>query len=69
MINQTVLHLLVCPQTGGPLTYKKEKNELWSASSHLAYPIEDGIPIMLIDKARMLTAAEKSTLKKKKKHP
>ena len=44
--------LLVCPITKGPLKYDEANSELISEKANLAFPIEDGIPIMLIDKAR-----------------
>lgn len=53
-----LLEVLVCPQTRTPLRYDAEKQELISASARLAYPIRDGVPIMLIDEARELGADE-----------
>ena len=50
--------ILVCPVTKGPLIYDKEKQELISKSARLAYPIRDGIPVMLEDEARRLAPAE-----------
>jgi uncharacterized protein len=49
-----LLQILVCPVTKGPLTFDKAKNELISKSAKLAYPIKDGIPVMLEDEARVL---------------
>ncbi len=49
-----LLEILVCPLTKGPLKYDSKNNELVSESAGLAYPIRDGIPIMLIDEARRL---------------
>ena len=49
-----LLDILVCPVTKGPLTYDKAKQELVSQSARLAYPIRDGIPIMLESEARPL---------------
>ncbi|MGI9025190.1 MAG: Trm112 family protein [Burkholderiaceae bacterium] len=49
-----LLDILVCPVTKGPLTYDKAKQELVSQSARLAYPIRDGIPIMLESEARLL---------------
>ncbi|HQT55994.1 MAG TPA: Trm112 family protein, partial [Phenylobacterium sp.] len=46
---------LVCPVTHGPLTYDRDKAELVSKSAKLAYPIRDGVPIMLPEEARELT--------------
>ena len=53
-----LLEILVCPVTKGPLTYDREKQELVSKSARLAYPIRDGIPVMLEDEARRLEPAE-----------
>ena len=53
-IDPKMLEVLVCPQTHGMLTYDAERQELVSKAAHLAYPIRDGIPIMLIDEARQL---------------
>ncbi len=47
-----LLKMLVCPKTKGPLIYDKKKQELISKKAGLAYPIKDGMPIMLIEKAR-----------------
>lgn len=47
-----MLEALICPQTGGPLVYDAERQELISKSAHAAYPIRDGIPIMLESEAR-----------------
>jgi hypothetical protein len=49
-----MLEVLVCPQTQGPLTYDAERQELVSKAAHLAYPIREGIPVMLTDEARHL---------------
>jgi uncharacterized protein YbaR (Trm112 family) len=53
-----LLELLVCPVTKGPLIYDREKQELHSRSARLAYPIRDGIPILLEHVARPLTEEE-----------
>jgi uncharacterized protein YbaR (Trm112 family) len=53
-----LLQILVCPVTKGPLTYNKATNELISKSARLAYPIKDGIPVMLEDEARKLAEDE-----------
>ncbi len=47
-----MLEMLICPQSGGPLKYDAKSQELISKSAHLAYPIRDGIPIMLVGEAR-----------------
>jgi len=54
MPERHMLEALVCPQTQGPLTYDAEAKELVSKSAKLAFPIRGGIPIMLIDEARVL---------------
>ncbi|MBI1301047.1 MAG: Trm112 family protein [Alphaproteobacteria bacterium] len=51
-IDPKLLEILVCPLSKGPLIYDKKSQELISEQSKLAYPIRDGIPIMLIDEAR-----------------
>jgi uncharacterized protein len=53
-----LLEMLVCPVTKGPLTFDREKQELISKSARLAYPVRDGIPVMLEEEARKLTPAE-----------
>ena len=53
-----LLDILVCPITKGPLVYDRDKQELISRSARLAYPIRDGIPVMLEEEARKLTEAE-----------
>ncbi len=53
-VDPRLLEILVCPLTKGPLTYDRARNELVSAKAGLAYPIRDGIPIMLADEARLL---------------
>jgi uncharacterized protein YbaR (Trm112 family) len=50
--------MLVCPVTKGPLIYDRERNELISRSARLAYPVRDGIPIMLEEEARKLSPEE-----------
>lgn len=49
-----MLEALVCPETRAQLTYDASAGELVSRAAHLAYPIRDGIPIMLVDEARKL---------------
>ena len=53
-VSPRLLEALVCPATGGRLVYDAERHELVSKSANLAYPIRQGIPIMLIDEARNL---------------
>ena len=57
-VDSKLLEMLVCPVTKGPLIYDREKQELISKSARLAYPIRDGIPVMLEEEARKLTPAE-----------
>lgn len=52
VIDRKLLELLVCPLTKGPLVYDQQRSELISKSAHLAYPVRDGIPIMLPSEAR-----------------
>ncbi len=53
-VDPKLLDLLVCPLTKGRLSYDREHNELVSQKARLAYPIRDGIPIMLMSEARKL---------------
>jgi uncharacterized protein YbaR (Trm112 family) len=52
--DRRMLEALVCPETRAPLTFNAEQQELISKAAHLAYPIRNGIPIMLVDEARKL---------------
>lgn len=52
--DRKMLEVLVCPQTHAVLTYDAEKQELISMAAHLAFSIRNGIPVMLIDEARVL---------------
>ena len=52
--DRKMLEALVCPQTHAVLSYDPAKQELVSKAAHLAYPIRNGIPVMLIDEARKL---------------
>lgn len=54
-VDPKLLDLLACPLTKGPLRYDRERAELKSLSARLAYPIRDGVPIMLPSEARRLT--------------
>ena len=56
-VDPKLLEILVCPLTKGPLVYDKENQELISEQAQLAYPIRDGIPIMLVEEARSLDDA------------
>ena len=60
-IDPRLLEILVCPLTKGPLRYDREAQELISEEAGLAYPLRDGIPIMLVDEARRLRDEEKPT--------
>ena len=51
-VDPKLLEVLVCPATRTPLRYDKEKRELISDKARLAYPVRDGVPIMLVDEAR-----------------
>ena len=53
-LDPKLLEILVCPLTKGPLIYDRAAQELVSPRAGLAYPIRDGIPIMLVDEARRL---------------
>ena len=57
-MDSKLLEMLVCPVTKGSLRYDRERQELVSKSARLAYPIRDGIPVMLEEEARKLTPAE-----------
>ena len=57
-MDKRLLDILVCPVTKGPLIYDQEKQELISKAARLAYPIRDGIPVMLEEEARTLTSEE-----------
>ncbi len=59
MIDKKLLSILVCPVSKAPLEYDKENQELICKASGLAYPVKDGIPVMLESEARKLTADEK----------
>jgi uncharacterized protein YbaR (Trm112 family) len=62
-IDPKLLEILVCPVTKATLRYDRARQELVSLEAGLAYPIRDGIPIMLVDEARRLDDAEKAQLK------
>ena len=57
-MDRKLLEMLVCPVTKGPLVHDAERGELISRSARLAYPIRDGIPIMLEEEARKLSPEE-----------
>jgi uncharacterized protein YbaR (Trm112 family) len=53
-VDPRLLEILVCPVTHGPLTYDRERRELVSEQARLAYPVRDGVPLMLPEEARKL---------------
>lgn len=57
-MDKKLLDILVCPVTKGPLIFDKKNQELISKAARLAYPIKDGIPVMLEEEARELSAKE-----------
>lgn len=57
-MDKRLLDILVCPVSKAPLVYDKKRNELLCRASRLAYPVRDGIPIMLEAEARVMTAEE-----------
>lgn len=57
-VDPRLLEILVCPVTHGPLTYDRDKAELVSRSARLAYPIREGVPVMLPEEARALGEGE-----------
>lgn len=59
-IDPKLLEILVCPVTKGPLIYDRERQELISKRAGLAYPIRDGIPVMLPEEARNLDETEQA---------
>ncbi len=54
ILDQKLLDILICPVSKSPLEYDKENNELISEESGLAYPVRDGIPVMLPEEARKI---------------
>jgi uncharacterized protein len=62
-VDSKLLEILVCPVTKASLVYRKDVEELWCRASGLAYPIRDGIPVMLEEEARQLTEEERASLK------
>lgn len=57
-IDPKLLEILICPVTKGPLVYDRARQELVSKQAGLAFPIRDGLPIMLADEARALDVSE-----------
>ncbi|HEX4939708.1 MAG TPA: Trm112 family protein [Candidatus Kapabacteria bacterium] len=65
MFDTKLLEILVCPATKAKLEYDAERQELICLASNLAYPIRDGIPVMLEEEARQISLDEKESYKKK----
>ncbi|AHK78890.1 tetraacyldisaccharide 4'-kinase [Ectothiorhodospira haloalkaliphila] len=65
-MDKRLLDILVCPVTKGPLIFDKDKGELISRAARLAYPIREGIPVMLEEEARTLSEEEVEKWKDKK---
>jgi len=59
MLDPKLLEILVCPVSKGPLEYDRERQELICRASGLAYPVRDGIPVMLESEARQLSLEER----------
>ncbi len=64
MIDSRLLEILICPVSRGLLVYRRDLNELWCRQSGLAYPVRDGIPVMLENEARALTDEERASMAK-----
>ena len=62
-MDKRLLDLLVCPVTRGPLLWNADRQELWSRSARLAYPVRDGIPVMLEEESPPLTDEELERLR------
>jgi uncharacterized protein len=62
-MDKRLLDILVCPVTKAPLVYDRERQELVSKASRLAYPVRDGIPVMLEEEARPISDEEYERLK------
>ena len=62
MVDSRLLELLVCPVSGAPLRYDRAREELIARESALAYPVEDGVPVLLVERARTLTEDELAQL-------
>jgi uncharacterized protein YbaR (Trm112 family) len=64
-VDRRLLEILVCPTTKTPLVYDEARQELISQAARVAYPIRDGVPIMLQDEARPLDEEELRALKRR----
>ncbi len=65
-MDKKLLDILVCPVSKAPVVWNKETDELFCRASGLAYPIRDGIPVMLESEARELSAQEREQLREKR---
>lgn len=63
-MDKRLLDILACPVTKGPLIYDKKTDELISVAARLAYPVRDGIPVMLEEEARKLSDEEAERYRK-----
>lgn len=61
-MDKKLLNILVCPETKAPLKLSKKGDELWCKASGLAYPIEDDIPVLIVEEARQLSHEEKESM-------
>lgn len=61
-MNKKLLEILVCPQSKAPLVFDGKKQELLCKESGLAYPVREGIPVLLVEEARRLSEDEKNKL-------
>lgn len=61
-MNKKLLEILVCPQSKAPLVFDDNKQELLCKESGLAYPVRDGIPVLLVEEARRLDEEEQAKL-------
>lgn len=64
MLDKKLLSLLVCPASKAPLVYDASRDELWSAAAGLAYPVRDGIPVLIEEQARALDPEEIARLRR-----
>lgn len=64
MLDEKLLDILVCPVSKAPLEYDREREELVCKASGLAYPVRDGIPVLLESEARQLTPEEKEAMRR-----
>ena len=58
VMDRRLLSVLVCPQTGGALRWVEDRSELWCSASGLAYAVRSGVPVMMVDQARLLSPEE-----------